>query len=74
MAKYFMKPGKLSEIEQHPVGALPSTYPFHGSCFLFVGNRFHSSSYTFLNTTGQNQTVIGEGRECRNKGGEIKKQ
>ena len=43
MKKYSMKSGKLSEIEQDPVGALPSTNPFYGSCFLFVGNRFHSS-------------------------------
>jgi len=43
MEKYFMKSGKLSEIEQDPAGALPSTNPFHGSCFLFVGNRLHSS-------------------------------
>ena len=32
MEKYFMKSGKLSEVEQDPVGALPSTNPFHGSC------------------------------------------
>ena len=50
--------------------------PFCVPHFLFVGNKLHPASLTFpeFQISRFKQLLIREGRECRNKGGTVKKQ
>jgi len=64
-----------AETKQDPVGVLQATDPFHVSHFLFVGNGLHSASLTLPEVQVRfKQLLIRKVKECRNKGGAIKKQ